>query len=144
MLGGTRDGESVHGDGGCWNLILPAAAQGRIEGNHLPGQALIPYVQIYDMQIDQTTQNPSLDVTFALKQNGNVLEEFKATPANSEQFFYGHRVVLLGMIPLKHTTPGKYSLEIKVHDTIGNRTVTTSTDFKVLEPPAQKLLAATP
>ncbi len=115
-----------------------------VKSEYLPGQAVIPYMQIYDMQIDQTSQNPSLDVTFAVKQNGNVLEEFKATPANSEQFFYGQRVVLLGRIPLKQVTPGKYSLEIKVHDTIANRTVTTSTDFKVLEPPAQKLLAATP
>jgi len=115
-----------------------------VKSEYLPGQALIPYLQIYDMQIDQTSQNPSLDVTFVVKHDGKVVEEIKATPANSEQFFYGQRVVLLGRVPLKHTTPGKYSLEIKVHDTIANRTVTTSTDFKVLEPPAQKLLAATP
>ncbi|MDM7997356.1 MAG: GWxTD domain-containing protein [Acidobacteriota bacterium] len=115
-----------------------------VKSEYLPGQALIPYMQIYDMQIDQTSQNPSLDVTFIVKHDGKIVEEIKATPANSEQFFYGQRVVLLGRVPLKHTTPGKYSLEIKVHDTIANRTVTTSTDFKVLEPPAQKLLAATP
>jgi len=115
-----------------------------VKSEYLPGQALIPYLQIYDMQIDQTSQNPSLDVTFFLKRDGKVVEEIKATPANSEQFFYGQRVVLLGRVPLKNTTPGKYSLEIKVHDTIANRTVTTSTDFKVLEPPAQKLLAAAP
>jgi hypothetical protein len=53
-------------------------------------------------------------------------------------------VVLLGRIPLKNTTPGKYALEIKVTDTIANRTITTMTDFKVLEPLAQKLLAVTP
>ncbi len=115
-----------------------------VKSEYLPGQALIPYMQIYDMQIDQTSQNPSLDVTFIVKHDGKIVEEIKATPANSEQFFYGPRVGLRGRVPLKPTTPGKYSLEIKVHDTIANRTVTTSTDFKVLEPPAQKLLAATP
>jgi hypothetical protein len=115
-----------------------------VKSEYYPGQALIPYMQIYDMQIDQTSQKPSLDVSFTIKSNGNVVEEVKGTTANSEQFFYGQRVVLLGRIPLKNTTPGKYALEIKVTDTIANRTITTMTDFKVLEPLAQKLLAVTP
>jgi len=83
-------------------------------------------------------------VTFTIKNNGNIVEEIPGTSANSEQFFYGQRVVLLGRIPLKNIAPGKYSLEIKVLDKISNRTVTTSTDFKILEPPAKKLLASTP
>jgi GWxTD domain-containing protein len=115
-----------------------------VKSEYLPGQALIPYLQIYDMQIDQTSQKPSLEVSFFIKSNGTVVEEVKGTPANSEQYFYGQRVVLLGRIPLKNTPPGKYSLEIKVTDTIANRTVSTTSDFKVLEPPAQKLLASTP
>jgi len=101
-------------------------------------------MQIYDMQIDQTSQKPSLDVTFTIKSKGDVVEEIPGTPENSEQFFYGQRVVLLGRIPIKNTAPGKYTLEIKVLDNISNRTFTTSTDYKVLEPPAKKLLAATP
>ena len=115
-----------------------------VKSEYLPGQALIPYMQIYNMQIDQTSQKPSLEISFAIKKDGKVLEEVNATPANSEQVFYGLRVVLLGRIPLKIAEPGKYTLEIKVLDTIANRTVSTVTDFKILEPPAQKLLASTP
>jgi hypothetical protein len=96
------------------------------------------------MQIDQTSQKPSLDVAFTIKSKGDVVEEIPGTPANSEQFFYGQRMVLLGRLPLKNMAPGKYTLEIKVLDNISNRTVTTSTEFKVLEPPAKKLLAAAP
>ncbi len=115
-----------------------------VKSEYLPGQALFPYMQIYDMQIDQTSQKPSLEVTFAIKSNGNVIEEIPGTATNSEQFFYGQRVVLLGRIPVKELEPGKYQLEIKVKDAISNRTVVTTTDFKVKEPPAKKLLAATP
>ena len=115
-----------------------------VKTEYLPGQVLLPYMQIYDMQIDQTSQKPSLDVTFTIKSKGDVVEEIPGTPTNSEQFFYGQRVVLLGRLPLKNMAPGKYTLEIKVLDNISNRAVTTSTDFKVLEPPAKKLLAATP
>jgi hypothetical protein len=115
-----------------------------VKAEYLPGQALFPYMQIYDMQIDQTSQKPSLDVAFTVKNKDGVIEEIPGTAANSEQFFYGPRVVLLGRIPLKNLDPGKYSLEIKVLDNISRRTVTTSTDFKILEPPTKKLLASAP
>jgi GWxTD domain-containing protein len=115
-----------------------------VKAEFLPDQALLPYMQIYDMQIDQTSQKPSLDVAFTIKSKGDVVEEIPGTPANSEQFFYGQRMVLLGRLPLKNMAPGKYTLEIKVLDNISNRTVTTSTNYKVLEPPAKKLLAAAP
>jgi hypothetical protein len=42
-------------------------------------------------------------------------------------------VVLVGKIPLKNIPPGKYTLEIQVQDRIANRSLSTSTDFKVKE-----------
>jgi GWxTD domain-containing protein len=119
--------------------ILP-----NVKTEYLAGQNLIPYMQIYNMEIDQTSQKPSLDITFTVKSGDKIVEEFKGNPANSEQFFYGQRVVLLGKIPLKNIVPGKCSLEIRVLDIISNRTVTTSTDFKVKESVVQKLVVETP
>jgi hypothetical protein len=89
-------------------------------------------MQIYNMQVDQTNQKPSLKVEFLLKSNGKLVEEFKNTAVNSELFFYEQRIVLVGNIPLKGIRPGKYTLEIKVHDNIANRSLSTSTDFKVM------------
>ena len=86
------------------------------------------------MDIDQTSQKPSPQVTFVIKNNGKIVEELKNTAVNSEQFFYGQRVVLLGKLPLEGIAPGKYTLEIKVVDSIGNRTVSTSADFKLRAP----------
>jgi len=101
-------------------------------------------MQIYNMGIDQTSQKPSLDVTFAIKNGGKVVEEVKGTAANSEQFFYGQRVVLLGKIPLNQTTPGKYTLEIRVLDNISNRKAAQTTEFKIKEPIVKPLTAAIP
>jgi GWxTD domain-containing protein len=119
--------------------ILP-----NVRSEYLPGQTLLAYMQIYNMEIDQTSQKPSLDVTFTIKKEGKAVEEIKGAPSNSEQFFYGQRTVLLGKIPMKTTEPGKYTLEIKVTDHISNRTVSTSTDFKVKEPLVKPLVAAAP
>jgi hypothetical protein len=119
--------------------ILP-----NVKAEYLPGQNLLPYMQIYNMGIDQTSQKPSLDITFTVKSGDKVVEEIKGTSTNSEQFFYGQRVVVLGKIPLKNVVPGKCSLEIRVLDNISNRTVTTSTDFKVKESVIKKLVAEAP
>jgi hypothetical protein len=86
------------------------------------------------MEIDQTSLQPSLDVTFTVRNGNKVIEEIKGTPENSAQFFYGQRVVLLGKILLNEAVvPGKYTLEVKVQDNIANRTVSTETGFKVNE-----------
>jgi hypothetical protein len=105
-----------------------------IRMEYLPGENLISYIQLYNMQIDQTSQEPSLEITYLIKSKDKVVEEHKATPQNSQQFFYGPRVVLLGSIPLQETAAGKYTLEIRAVDRIANRTISTTADFKVLEP----------
>ncbi len=105
-----------------------------IRMEYLPGENLVSYIQIYNMQIDQTSQEPSLEITYLIKSKDKIVEEHKATPQNSQQFYYGPRVVLLGSIPLKETSAGKYTLEIRVVDQIANRTISTTADFKILEP----------
>lgn len=114
-----------------------------VKSEYVPGQNLVPYMQVYGMAIDQTSEKPSLDVTFAIKQNGKVIQEIPNSAINSEQFYYGQRVVLIGRIPVKGLAPGKYSLEIRVLDKISNSTLATSADFKV-NSPAANVTAAIP
>jgi GWxTD domain-containing protein len=114
-----------------------------VKSEYLTNQSLFPYMQVYGMGIDQANQKPSLDITFTIKNGDKLVEELKSSAMNSEQLFYGQRVVVLGKIPLATVAPGKYKLEIKVVDNITNRTISTTTDFKVTEP-VQKISAVTP
>ncbi|MDR1727355.1 MAG: GWxTD domain-containing protein [Acidobacteriota bacterium] len=105
-----------------------------VNAAYVPGQNLIPYMQIYGMEIDQTTQQPSLDVEFVIKKGGDVVAEVENSAINSEQFFYGARVVLVGRVPVGQLAPGDYKLEIHVLDKISNNRLVTATDFKVNAP----------
>ncbi len=105
-----------------------------VRSEYLPGQNLISYTQIYNMALDQTTMEPSLDVTFTVKSEDRIIQQVQGKPENSAQLFYGQRVVLLGRIPLTDFAAGKYTLEIQVSDNIANRRVTTSTNFTVHQP----------
>jgi GWxTD domain-containing protein len=105
-----------------------------VKAEYVPGQNLVPYMQIYGMGVDQTNERPSLEVSFLIKQHGKVIEEIKSSALNSEQFFYGQRVILIGRIPLKEKAPGKYSLEIRVLDKISNSSLSTTSEFKIINP----------
>jgi len=99
-----------------------------------PDQNLIPYVQIYNVAIDQTTMEPSLEVTYTLKNGDDIIAQVKDLKGTSIQLFSGERVVLLTQIPLKDIVPGDYKLEIAVLDAITQDTHTVSAKFKIIEP----------
>jgi GWxTD domain-containing protein len=102
------------------------------------GRNLIPYVQIYNATIDQTSLQPSLEVTYTITNptDGKVVTQIQDLSGNTIQFFSGQRVVILGKISTKGLEPGTYKLEVKTLDRISNRTVVAPTTFKVL-PQAQ-------
>ena len=105
-----------------------------VHTEYLPGQNLIPYMQIYNVAIDQTDLKPVLEVTYTLKQGEKVLAQVEDLSGSTIQLFSGERVVLLAQIPLIDFMPGDYTLEIAVHDVIANRSHVTSTGFTVIEP----------
>jgi GWxTD domain-containing protein len=107
--------------------------QPNVKCEYVPGQFLIPYMQVYNATLDQTSLKPSLEITFTLKSGGKVLEALQDLAGDSIQFFSGQRVVVLGKIPLKSVAPGKYELEMKIVDRISNRTLLNSAAFRVNE-----------
>jgi GWxTD domain-containing protein len=111
--------------------------QPNVKSEYVPAQDLIPYLQVYNVTLDQASLKPSIEVTYVLKAGGKVIEKHTDLAGDSVQFFSGQRVVVIGKIPLKSVGPGKYTLEIQVLDRVSNRTLSAQTDFKVNEPPKE-------
>jgi GWxTD domain-containing protein len=107
--------------------ILP-----NVKSEYLTDQNLIPYFQIYNAGIDQTSLKPAVEIALTVKKEGKVLESLKDV-AGSVQFFSGQRIVVVGKIPLKGIAPGKYSLEIKVQDKISNRSLVLEAPFRIAQ-----------
>ena len=127
------------------NLVQPAPAadaldqfvigdlkiQPNVKSEYVRSQNLIPYFQIYNATLDQTSLKPSIEVRYSVKSDGKVVEEFTDLAGDSVQFFSGQRIVVLGKIPLKGIQAGKYTLEVAVRDKVSNGSLVTSTEFKV-------------
>src|SRR5206468_5557790 len=107
--------------------------QPNVKGEYVAGQNLIPYLQVYNATLDQTSLKPALEVKYSVKSAAKVVEELTDLAGDSIQFFSGQRVVVLGKIPLKDVSPGKYSLEVRVMDKISSRSLTATTNFKVVD-----------
>ncbi len=124
-------------------VIGDLKVQPNVKAEYVQGQYLIPYMQIYNATLDQTSLKPSLEVSYTVKLGDKVLEELRDLSGESVQFFSGQRIVIIAKIPLKMILPGKYTLEVKVVDQISNRTLVSQADFKVLEA-AKAVAAVTP
>ena len=109
--------------------------QPNVRAEYVAGQNLIPYIQIYNVTLDQASLKPAMEVTYLVKAAGKVIEKHSDLTGESVQFFSGQRVVVIGRIPLTSIAPGKYMLEVQVLDKVSNRSLTAQTEFKVNEPP---------
>ena len=110
--------------------------QPNVKAEYYDGQVLIPYLQIYNAEIDQATLEPSLQISYLVKNGDQVVLDVEDTKGRTVQFTSGQRVVIVGQIPVKNLGLGKYTLEIKVVDRIANKTLVTGTDFQVVSMPA--------
>ncbi len=117
-------------------VIGDMKVQPNVKAEYYDGQVLIPYLQIYNAEIDQTTLEPSLQISYLVKNGDQVVLDVEDIKGRTVQFTSGQRIVIVGQIPVKNLGLGKYTLEIKVVDRIADKTLVTGTDFQVVSMPA--------
>jgi GWxTD domain-containing protein len=113
-------------------VIGDMKVQPNVKSEYVNGQALIPYLQVYNVALDQTSLEPSLQISYTIKSGDKIVKDVEDMRGRSAQFVSGQRVVIVSGFPIKDMEPGKYTLEIRVLDKISNKTLTTSADFQVL------------
>lgn len=114
-------------------VIGDMKVQPNVKCEYVNGQVLVPYLQVYNAAYDQTTLDPSLDISFAIKSGDRVVQQIEDRKGKTVQFTSGLRVVIVDGIPIKDMAPGKYTLAINVLDRISNKTLTANADFQVVK-----------
>jgi GWxTD domain-containing protein len=123
-------------------MIGDLKVQPNVKAEYVPGQLVIPYLQVYNATLDQTTQKPSLEITYTVKNVKGTAVQLQDLGGNSIEFVSGARVVVIGRVPLRDVAPGQYTLEIKILDRITNQTLAAETKFLVNEPPPPTAVTA--
>jgi hypothetical protein len=114
-------------------VIGDMKVQPNVKSEYINGQALMPYLQVYNTAYDQTTLEPSLQISYLIKSGDKVVQDLEDAKGKTVQFTSGQRVVVVAQIPVKDLPVGKYSLEIKVLDRITNKTLVANAEFHVVK-----------
>lgn len=91
------------------------------------------YLQLYNVELDESSLEPALSVKFTLMRDGEPLAAAVDETGESTQFFSRQRVVLLKNLSLSGLEPGKYQIEIEVVDQVSERTIKQKGAFSVVE-----------
>ena len=77
--------------------------------------------------------SPSLEVTYSLLKNDELLKEATEAEGESIQFYSGRRVVLIKQLSLADLEPGRYKIQLQIEDRINKQSLSMSEDFRVVE-----------
>ncbi|MBX7219599.1 MAG: GWxTD domain-containing protein [Blastocatellia bacterium] len=101
-----------------------------------PYQNLGVYMQVYNVQIDQTTLQPAVDVEYVLTRKGKEVLRVKEDGKNgiSDLTGYAQQVTLGRAFPLKDLEPGDYEITVVVTDRVARQTISPKTYFTLLDP----------
>jgi GWxTD domain-containing protein len=102
-----------------------------LSGNYHRGQPVGLYMQVYNVETDQTTLRPSVDVQYVLLKDGKEVikqgEDWQGLADN------GQRLTLARMIRTDNLSAGQYKIEVRIRDRVSGQSLTQSGDFTVTQ-----------
>lgn len=112
------------------NKVRPSVTQ-RFKQN----QNLGVYMQVYNVQIDQASLRPAIEVEYVVTnvKTGQVVQRIREDGKNgiSDLSGYGQQIVLGRLIPLADMEPGSYEVTVVITDRVARKTLTPKTFFTV-------------
>jgi GWxTD domain-containing protein len=107
--------------------VIPNAS-----GNFRTGQTLGVYMQVYNVQIDQATLRPSVDVEYVIKQGDKEVARYKEDGRNSLSSLNSQQITLGRLIPLKDLKEGSYHFSVIVTDKVAGKTISRDESFQII------------
>jgi GWxTD domain-containing protein len=101
-------------------------------------QSLGIYMQVYNIQIDQATLRPSVDIEYVITQKDKEIMRLKEDGKNGLSTINSQQITLAQLIPLKDFKPGFYDVQVTVKDNVANKMITTTKDTFEVKDPAKK------
>jgi len=97
-------------------------------------QPLGLYFQAYNSVLDQSTLAPSLRVTCRITHEGEEVLELVDESEQCVQFFSSSRMVFIQELPVTGLREGRYHLEVRLDDQVGNQSATAALEFEMVNP----------
>ncbi len=99
------------------------------------------YLQLYNAGLDQSVMAPSLRITYTILRKGAPVVAVVAEGDEAVFWYSDRRVVLIRPLPVRNLGPGRYDLEVEIHDQVRNQRLTLADHFRIVDsgpPPLRK------
>jgi len=114
-------------------VIGSSKVRPRVDDTFRRNEKMGVYIQLYNFTPDEKTQKPNGAIEYLVVKHGTNEKIFDFTEeVTSIEGASANQVTVEKLLPLQNLEPGDYTLRMKVVDRIGDKTLTTSADFKVL------------
>ncbi len=102
-----------------------------------PGEEVGAYLQVYNVELDQASQQPNVRIRYLIRKGGQVVKEVE-DKGETIQYFSSRRMVLVHHLSLGDLEEGRYNFQIEVEDLIGQRKVEQKGTFNIIPSPLQQ------
>ncbi len=99
-----------------------------------PSDYCAVYLQLYSVDVDQSSLMPSFEVTYRIRRGERVYYEGRDEVGESVQFFSPQRMVLVKRLSLQALDPGAYEIEVYFRDRIRNESITRVEQVQIRDP----------
>jgi GWxTD domain-containing protein len=104
-----------------------------LDGAFPEGQNIGVYFHLYNISADQTTFQPSLEVTYRIVRDGEVVSEQVDRGGQTVHYWSPSRTVLLHVLGTGQLPPGSYRLEVEATDRLRPTSVTGAQVFEIVD-----------
>lgn len=101
----------------------------RMSLEYASGEKLGIYLQLYNLQRDEETQQTKVSVAYRITRNGT--EVWRAVETADHLHQSGEQLTIERFIPIATLVPGQYSVEVSAIDLVTSATIIRSTEFAV-------------
>ncbi len=91
-------------------------------------QPLGIYMQVYNVQVDQATLRPSVDIEYIVSKGGKDIARIKEDGKNSLSTINSQQITLARTLALKDYETGFYDVSVKITDNVAGKTIITPKD----------------
>jgi GWxTD domain-containing protein len=129
-------------------VIGQSRVRPKLDKSFRKDQPMGVFLQAYGLKVDETTHKNKATVEVEITQGDKTIA--KTSQTSEELKENGEQITIEKILPPNALMPGKYKVQVRVNDTLANKTLdrcgggACSVEFVVTEPPATKAAAAIP
>lgn len=104
----------------------------KVDNQFSASENLGVYLQLYGLELDQSTQSPALETHYRIRRDGDTVFEVSGGSLEGVRLYNDRRAALIKILPTRDLEPGNYQLDLTITDLVGKRSINRTEQFQLM------------